>query len=126
MQTTIRQIRNLVFVFAFAFLSCVASVALAQSVPMLLQAEAMSTAGSSAPMATGNDIAAMDGRIITAPSGATTTMSPVRGASAQVSVPAGTYFLWARIAGPTSRLSGCHASKRRPCRRRPRRSIPAR
>jgi pectate lyase len=102
MLTTIQRVQKFLCTFAVAlFGSCGTSIALAQSVPMLVQAEAMSTAGSTKPMAVGNDIGAMGGRFISAASGATTTNTPVMGASVQVNVPTGTYFLWARIAGPT-------------------------
>jgi hypothetical protein len=103
MHTTTRRFKTVLFIFASVLFACTVRTALAQSVPMLLQAEAMSTAGSTAPMWKGADIAAMGGQFIEAPGGATSTTTPVRGASAQVNVPAaGPYFLWARIAGPTS------------------------
>ena len=103
MHPSVRPIQKLLFNFAVALIAASAmSMAFAQSVPMLVQAEAMSVpAGSTAPMATGNDIAAMGGRFITSGSGATTTTTPAPGASVQVTVPSGTYFLWARMAGPT-------------------------
>jgi pectate lyase len=99
MLTTIHRVQKFLRIVAVVlFASCGANMALAQSVPMLVQAEAMTLV---APMAAGNDIAAMGGRFISATSGTSTT-SPVRSASVQVNVStAGTYYLWARIAGPT-------------------------
>ena len=73
-------------------------IAFAQSVPLLVQAEAMTLVS---PMASGYDIAAMGGRFVSAASGTSGT-NPQRNASVEVSVPAGTYYLWARIAGATS------------------------
>ena len=72
--------------------------ALAQSVPLLLQAESMTL---TAPMTAGYDIAAMGGRFISPTSG-TSGSNPTRNASVEVNVPAGTYFLWTRIAGATA------------------------
>jgi hypothetical protein len=74
MTATICRIQKFSRILAVALLgSCGASMALAQSVPMLVQAEAMTLV---APMAAGNDIAAMGGRFISPTSG-TSTMNPV-------------------------------------------------
>jgi pectate lyase len=90
--------KSLLMLAATLALSCAPYIAAAQSVPMLVQAETMTLV---APMAAGYDVAAMGGRFISPTSG-TSTNSPVRSAHVQVSVPAaGTYYLWARIAGPT-------------------------
>ena len=98
MLTSIRSIQNVLFIFAVAlFGSCAANMALAQSVPILVQAESMALI---APMTVGNENAAIGGRFISPTSG-TSTESPVQSASVQVNVPAGTYYLWARISGAT-------------------------
>lgn len=104
MRSAVQQLPGFILrsVFAVVLAFCGAGTALAQLLPMLIQAESMSTAGSTAPMMTANDFAAMGGRYIAAPSNATTTTNPVRGASMQVNLAAGTYYLWARIAGPTT------------------------
>ena len=76
-----------------------ADMVAAQSLPILLQAEAMTLA---APMSAGYDMAAMGGRFIRPASGTSTT-SPIQTAYAQVSLPAsGTFYLWARIGGVSS------------------------
>jgi pectate lyase len=94
-----RPLRKLILILAAMLaLACAAPMAAAQSVPMLVQAEAMTL---SSPMAAGYDIAAMGGRFISPVSG-TSTMFPSRSASVEVTIPAaGTYYLWARIAGAT-------------------------
>lgn len=89
-------------VLAWGAASSAVSQSLPHSVPMLIQAEAMSTTGSTAPLAVGNDFAAMGGRVLTAPSNSTTRDNPVRGASVRVDLAGGSYFLWARLAGPTA------------------------
>jgi hypothetical protein len=99
MFANIRPVQRFRFVLAAALpLSCATNMVAAQSVPMLVQAESMTLL---APMTAGYDIAAMGGRFISVPSG-TTPPKPTPAASVQVNVPAGTYYLWARIAGPTS------------------------
>jgi hypothetical protein len=76
-----------------------AKIAAAQSVPTLVQAEAMML---TTPMTAGYDTAAMGGRFISPTSGTSTTF-PSRSASVEITLPAaGTYYLWARIAGPTN------------------------
>ena len=66
--------------------------------PILLHAESMTVA---AGMSFGSDLAALRGRYLSPTSGANTT-TPVREASVPVTIPtAGTYYLWARMYGPT-------------------------
>jgi hypothetical protein len=52
-------------------------------------------------MTMGTESAALGGRYLSPTSGSSTT-NPVQSASVEVSVPAGTYYLWGRIAGPTT------------------------
>ena len=83
---------------AFAAICGATGGALAQSVPLLVQAESMTLVS---PMAAAYDIAAMAGRFIS-PAGGTSGSNPQRNASVDVTVPTGTYFLWARIAGASN------------------------
>lgn len=95
MHIAAEQLRRIVLL-VFAVVACAMKIpALAQPVPLLLQAESMTLVS---PMAAGYDIAAMGGRFISPASG-TSGSNPQRNASVELNVPTGTYYLWARIAG---------------------------
>ena len=65
---------------------------------LLIQAEAMSLVS---PMVLGSEPAALGGQFISPTSGANSS-TPVREASVAVDVPAGTFYLWARIGGASA------------------------